>query len=200
MANPHWVHSAHLIDVTGAPASLITLAEAKDHLEIDHTDKDAFITALVAAASQMIDGYDGMIGKTVGEQTIAYSISDTPPDHIDLPVFPVKSLQSVSYFDTGGNPQTINVNNFRLVGNEDYAWLETVDGFTWPTVFDRHDAITFSLLCGFAEVPEAIKHAVKLMVGHWFENREAASEKSVKAIDWAIEALAGRYRKGWIAA
>lgn len=199
MARPHWAHTAELVKVTVAPASLITLAEAKDHLEIDHTDKDTLITSLVAAASQMIDGFDGAVGKAIAEQTATYSIK-RGEDYISLPVFPVKSLSGVSYFDASNVSQTIDTANFRLFGNEDGAWLETVDGFTWPTVFDRPDAITFTLVCGFAAVPEAIKHAVKLIVAHWFENREAASEKSVKSIDWAVDALIGRYKKGWIGA
>lgn len=200
MANPHWVHTDHLLVVSGAPSPLVTLAECKDHLEIEHTDKDTFITALALAASQMIDGYDGLVGKAVAEQTVKYSIQTPPSDHIHLPIFPVKSLTSVSYYDSAGNVQAIDVNNFRLIGNEDYAWLEAVEGFTWPTVFDRHDAITFTLLCGFSEVPQVIKHAALMLVAHWFENREAAAEKSVKAIDFAVDALVGRYRKGWIGA
>ena len=199
--NPHWTHTAHLLNVTGAPTSLVTLTEAKDHLEIDHSDKDTFITSLVAAASQMIDGYDGMVGKTVGEQTVTYSLADTPPVHIDLPVFPVKSLTSVSYFDTDGNSQTIDVASFRLVGNEDYAFLETVEGFQWPTTFDRHDAITFTLLCGFDTVPQALKHACLMLVAHWFENREDVLVGSIsKSIEMAVESLVNRYRKGWVAA
>lgn len=198
MANPHWVHSDHLLVVTAAPDPLLTLAEAKDHLEIDHTDKDALITSLVAAASQMIDGYDGMTGKAINTQTIKVSYRNAPGDHIDLQVFPVRALQAVSYFDETNTQQTINVNQFTLVSNEDYAWLEPIDGFTYPTLFDRADAISFTLQCGFAETPEPIKHAARLMVAHWFENREAASEKSVKSIDWAVDALIGRYKKGWI--
>lgn len=200
MANPHWTHADHLLTITGAPDPLITLAEAKAHLEVSDTDRDTMITSLVAAASAMIDGYDAMTGKAINEQTAAFSIPTAPTGHVHLPIFPVKSLTSVAYYDTDNVSQTINVANFRLVANEDYAWIENIPSFSWPAVYDRHDAITFTLLCGFAETPEPLKHAAKLMVGHWFENREAASEKSVKAIDWAVEALVGRYRKGWIGA
>lgn len=198
MANPHWVHSDHLLVVTGAPDPLLTLTEAKDHLEIDHSDKDTLITSLVAAASAMLDGYDGMTGKTIAEQTVAYSIRQFPGRKLNIPVYPVKSLTSVSYYDEANEQQTIDVANFRLLSNEDYATLDLIEGYSLPTLYDRQDAITFTLLCGFAAIPEPIKHAARLMVGHWFENREAASEKSVKAIDWAVEALVGRYRKGWI--
>lgn len=200
MAKSCWIPTDYLVSVTSGPASLITLAEAKAHLEIADTDRDTMITSLVAAASAMVDGYDGMVGKSIGEQTVTFSIENAPADCICLPLFPVKSITSVSYYDEAGDVQTIDVANFRLIGNEDYTTIEVVDGFTWPTLFERQDALTFTLLCGFAETPEPIKHAVKLMVGHWLENREAASEKRIEAIDWAVQALVGRYRKGWIAA
>lgn len=200
MPNPHWAQADHLLQVTAAPDPLLTLAEAKAHLEISDNDRDAFITSLVAAASVMLDGHDGMVGKAINTQVAVVSYRVPPADHIHLPIVPVRSLQGVTYYDTSNVQQTINVNQFSLVANEDYAWLEPVAGFTYPALYDRHDAISFTLQCGFAETPEPIKHAARLMVGHWFENREAASEKSVKAIDWAVETLVGRYKKGWIGA
>lgn len=200
MANPHWVHADHLLTVTGAPDPLLTLDEAKDHLEIAHSDKDSFITSLVAAASMMIDGYDGIVGKAIGEQTVTYSLRTIKNGKTDIPIVPVRSLESVTYYDEANAEQTINVNQFVLVANEDFAYIEPVAGFAFPALFDRADAITFTFLCGFAEVPEPIKHAARLMVGHWFENREAASENSVKSIDWAVDALINRYKIGWIGA
>jgi uncharacterized phiE125 gp8 family phage protein len=199
VANPHWAQAGPLLKVSSAPTSLITLADAKEHLEIDHSDRDSMIASLVSAASQLLDGYDGMIGKAVAEQTVTYSIK-VGSNWIELPVSPVKSLLSVSYFDENNASQTIDATNFRLVGNEDFACLEAVDEFSWPTTYDRADAITFTLLCGFSEVPDAIGHACKLIVGHWFEHREAASEQSIQSIQWAVESLCGKYRKGWIAA
>lgn len=189
-----------IIDVVAAPDPLLTLAEAKLQLEIDHSDRDTFIMALVAAASAMLDGFDGMIGKLVAEQTVDVSMPTASGNYVGLPVTPVQSLSAVSYYDADNVHQTININQFRLVGDEDRAWLETVEGFAWPAFYDRCDALTFTLVCGFPEVPEAIKHAARLMVGHWFENREAANEKDVRAIDMAVEALVGRYRIGWVGA
>lgn len=200
MASAYRVVPEYLLKVTGSPASLVTLAEAKDHLEIDHSDKDTYITSLVAAASQMIDGAEGMVGKPVGQQTVTYSIKDAPSNDIYLPIFPVKSITSISYIDTDGNSQSIGTSDFRLIGNEDYAVIETVDGYEWPSVFDRQDAITFTLLCGFDVVPDALKHACLMLVAHWFENREAAGEQSIRGIDFAVDALVNRYRKGWVAA
>jgi uncharacterized phiE125 gp8 family phage protein len=185
--------------MTGAPDPLITLAEAKAHLEYADSDRDSYITALCAAATAMLDGPYGMIGKAVGEQVWTYAMRYAPVGNVSIPVFPVKALQSVTYFDAANVSQTINVNQFRLVANEDYAYLEPVTGFVWPALYDRADAITITVQLGMPEVPAGIKHAALLMVSNWFENREAVADKAMLPVPFAIETLINRWRVGWVA-
>lgn len=199
MANPHWTAPDHLLTMTGAPDPLVTLAEAKAHLEYADSDRDSYITALCAAATEMLDGPHGMIGKAVGEQVWTMALRNVPSGQIPIPIFPVKALQSVAYYDAANVSQTINVNQFRLVANEDYAYLEPVAGFTWPAVYDRADAITFTVQLGMAEVPNGMKQAALLMVANWFENREAVSDKTMLPVPFAIESLINRWRVGWVA-
>lgn len=197
MANPHWVQPDHILTMTGAPDPLLTLAEAKAQLEYEDTDKDAYLTALIQAATDLLDGPDGMAGKAIAEQVWTYSLRTVSGD-VALPVFPVKSLESVSYYDIDNVAQDFDLSNVRLVANEDWAYVEILTA--WPALYDRADAITFTLQLGLAEVPEAFKHAARLMVAHWFENREAASDKSIRGIEFAVDALVNRYRTGWIGA
>lgn len=199
MANPHWTAPDHLLTMTGAPDPLVTLAEAKAHLEYADSDRDSYITALCAAATEMLDGPHGMIGKAIGEQVWTMALRNVPSGEIPIPIFPVKALQSVAYYDAANVSQTINVNQFRLVANEDYAYLEPVAGFTWPAVYDRADAITFTVQLGMAEVPNGMKQAALLMVANWFENREAVSDKAMLPVPFAIESLINRWRVGWVA-
>lgn len=199
MANPHWTAPDHLLTMTGAPDPLVTLAEAKAHLEYADSDRDSYITALCAAATEMLDGPHGMIGKAVGEQVWTMALRNVPSGEIPIPIFPVKALESVTYYDADNVSQTINVNQFRLVANEDYAYLEPVSGFTWPSLYDRADAVTFTLQLGMAEVPVGIKQAALLMVANWFENREAVSDKAMMPVPFAIESLINRWRVGWVA-
>lgn len=37
--------------------------------------------------------------------------------------------------------------------------------------------------------PARYNHAVKLLVGHWFQNREAVSELNLKSIPWGLSHL-----------
>ncbi len=40
-----------------------------------------------------------------------------------------------------------------------------------------------------ASQPPRYHHAVKLLVGHWFQNREAVSELNLKSIPWGLSHL-----------
>ena len=200
MANPHWSNASHVLTMTGAPEPLVTLAEAKAHLEYADPDRDAYINSLIAAATEMLDGPESMIGKAVGEQVWTYAVRYAPTGVVQLPIVPVKALQEVTYFDADNVSQTINVNQFRLIANEDFAYLETVEGFTWPALYDRGDALTFTLQLGMAEVPAGIKHAALLLISNWFENREAVADKAMMPVPFAIDALINRWRIGWVGA
>lgn len=200
MANPHWTAPDRLLTMTGAPDPLVTTAEAKVHLEYADSDRDSYIGALCSAASEMLDGPYGMIGKAVNEQTWTFGLRTVPTGQIEIPVFPVKVLQAVAYYDASNVSQVINVNQFRLVANEDYAYLEPVAGFAWPVLYDRADAVTFTVQLGMSAAPAGLKQAALLLVSHWFENREAVSDKSMLPVPFALESLIGRWRVGWVAA
>jgi len=200
MADPYLMHPAHLLVRVGVPADIVTLDEAKAHLEYIDNDRDAYIGALIDVATEMLDGPEGMVGKALGEQVWAYSLRYVPADKIAIPVVPVKALQSVVYFDEAGVEQQVNVNQFRLVANEDYAYLEPIDGFTWPALFDRADAVTFRFQLGMDVVPVGIKRAALMMIANWFENREAVADKTMLPVPFAVESLINRWRIGWMAA
>ncbi len=200
MANPHWTAPTHLLTMTGAPDPLVTTAEAKAHLEYADSDRDAYIGALCSAASEMLDGPHGMIGKAINEQTWTFALRTVPTGQIEIPIFPVKALQAVTYYNANNVSQVINVNQFRLVANEDYAYLEPVAGFTWPVLYDRADAVTFTVQLGMSAAPAGLKQAALLLVSHWFENREAVSDKAMLPVPFALESLVNRWRVGWVAA
>lgn len=189
----------YFIERTVAPAPLITLDEAKAHLEIDHTDRDAMITGLCAAASEMIDGPEAMAGKAIAAQTWVYKTEKSFTE-LDLPIFPVQAISSVAYLDDADAEQSLSVNDFIFYSTNDWTRIDTVSGFSWPALSDRKDAIQITLSAGMSEVPQGLKQAALLMVGHWYANREAASELNMNDVPYAATSLINLQRKGWVAA
>lgn len=50
------------------------------------------------------------------------------------------------------------------------------------------------------DVPENLRHAILLLVSHWFHNREAVSEKKLHEVPVGIESLVGLSKCGWVGA
>ncbi|WP_319528981.1 head-tail connector protein [uncultured Cohaesibacter sp.] len=182
-----------------APTTLpISLDEAKDHCRVGGADHDSTIEALIEAAVGYLDGYTGVLGKCLMPQTWAQEFDcwqDFP-----LCLGPVTELQSISYFDRDGTEQALNVETVRI----ERRVIETVaalkPGKSWPDDADFGEGlITVTWKAGYvdaASVPPAIKHAMKLLIGHWFENREAVIVGSINSnLQLAVESLIAPHRR-----
>lgn len=182
----------------GPAETPITLAEAKDHLRVDSTAEDGYITGLIAAAVSLIDG-EGHLGRSMVTQTWQQWAGQSPVA-VRLNMGPFMSLTDVDYYDTDGVLQSATVSDYEVRLEGDFVNVRPKVGKDWPASADRNDSIRLTYTAGFgaaSDVPEGLKHAIKLLVGHWYANREAASEVSLKGVPMAFDALVERERVGW---
>jgi uncharacterized phiE125 gp8 family phage protein len=51
-------------------------------------------------------------------------------------------------------------------------------GFNWPVTQIRDDAIKIEYVIGYgdaaSDVPQTVRHALMMLVAHWYENRETS--------------------------
>lgn len=183
--------------LTVAPtATPIGTTEAKAHLRVDHSDEDDLITALVQAATAHLDGYTGILGRALVTQTWAQKIDDFPTV-IRLPLAPVQSVTSITYYDGANASQTLDSASYHLASDAAGAYIALNEGYGWPGVYNRPDAVTVTFVAGYgaaADVPSAIKAVIKLLVGHWYEHREAAGEPMTE-LPLAAASLLAPYRR-----
>lgn len=190
--------------VTPPAVAPVALIDTKLNLRVDHADEDTNIESLIAAATDYLEAPNGAIGKAFITQSWALSVPCPDRDfRIHLPVTPVQSITSISYYDADDVSQTLTVGDFYLHGDEDWAYIEPKPGVTWPGVYDRLDAITVEFVAGFgdtaAAVPQTIRQCVLLMVAHWYENREPVVVGSISsALPMAVDSLISMNRKGWV--
>lgn len=182
-----------------APAEMpVSLAEAKAHLRVDGAGEDGLIGALILAATQHLDGWSGVLGRCLVTQEwriVLPRFPVFPRDEMRLPLAPVQSA-TISYFN-GENISTTLASGFDLAGER----LMLSYGSTWPNTTWRADAVAVNFVAGYGEpeaVPAPIKQAILLMVGHWFQNREAAADKPVSALPMAVDSLISPYRRSMI--
>lgn len=186
-----------LLTLQSAPtAQPVSLTEARAHLRVDATDEDILILSLMRSAAKAVESDTG---KKLITQTWDYKIPE-PSGCVRLPVSPVSSITSMTYFDSDDAEQTLTVSDFYLQSDQDRAWIEPKEDTEWPSMRERSDALTIRFVAGFggaSAVPDSFKRAMLLLIGHWYENRVAV-EKRMYSLPLAYDHLVSQERVGWI--
>lgn len=176
-----------------APAEQpVSLAEAKAHCRVDHTDEDALIGSLIAAATGHLDGASGILGRCMVTQEWALDL-DAFPETIALPLAPVVTVDAVKYIDGSDALQTLDAAEY-VVSN---GRIEAAPDADWPVTRDRQGAVTVEFTAGYGaaeDVPAALKAAMLLMIGHWYANRESVIVGTIASeLPMAVQALTTPY-------
>ena len=171
--------------ITGPATQIITVAEAKDHLRVTGNDEDTLISGLISTAASWLDGWSGVMGMAIMPQTWEWAADGFPAGDICLPLGPVVSITSVKYQD--GTEQTFT----------DYT-LDAATGRIradagWPATDGTMGAVKVRYVAG-SGATDTIKMVVKLLVGHWYENREAVGAK-MDVLPMAVSMLIAPLRR-----
>lgn len=202
--------------VTAPEILPVSLADAKLHLRIEPevTLEDSLIGGLIKAAVSHLDGWTGILGRCLVEQTWR---QDFAAFRSSLPL-PLGAVISISSVTVGGN--TVDASSYSLTTDAGGRSCVEFDGFS------ASGAVSVTYVAGYATIPEvpavepgesdppdppgspaipakstvpdAIKIAILLFVGAWYENREeTAIGVSVAGLpaSVAITALLAPYRQ-----
>ena len=185
---------SELILDTAPTSEPITTAEAKSHLRVDISDDDTLIDSLVAAARQ---AFEEINGRSLFSTTWKLILDGWPSgETIMLPRPPLQSVTSIAYTDTDGNTTVWDSANYVVETNRTPGRVYLAYNVTWPTASLRPASpITITYVSGWATtaaIPQRYKQAILLLVGHWYENREAIVNTGAmpKALPLAYESLA----------
>ena len=188
------------LNQTAAPSGApITLAEAKAHCRVDHTDDDALIGSMIDAAAQHLDGRHGYLGRCLMTQSWEYRVHCFPQcGVIELPFPPLQSVASVKYLDEAGIEQTLIANTDYVVDTATYnGQIRRAYNVVWPFARLEDYAVRIIFSAGFgdaAAVPQPIKNAMLMMIGHLYEHRETVTDGNLVEVPLAARWLLGPYR------
>lgn len=180
-----------LKQVTAASGPIVTLDEAKRHLKIFFDDDDDEIEGMIAAATAFIDGPRG-IGVALSSQTWRLSLDEFPCRAIIVPLGPVTAINSVVYTDEAGDEHDVA---FRFDLDAEPVKLWPPRGEEWPCICCDPGALKIEFTCGYTELPKDLRWAILLLVGHFYENREAVGP-AASEIPMGVETILARYRVG----
>lgn len=145
---------------SGPAVPLVSLEEIKAHLRIgeDETDEDDLIEGLLAAAIGHLDGPRGVLGRCLTDQVWSLTL-----DRISGPVLlPIPFLASAAAFalaDDAALPITLVASGI---------WSKA--HLSGPASGAVRIEMTATAP---AEIQPVAAAAIKLLVGHWYLNREA---------------------------
>lgn len=150
----------------------VSTAEAKAHMRVVHSSDDTLIAALIVAARKQAEN---ILGRSLLPQTWQKTF-DEFPDSIELPYPPIQSVTTVDYVEPDGSPVTLTAASYAVDIASEPGWIVPAYGYDWPDTREQINAVTVTYVAGYANVgavPQAIKQWILLMVGHYYENREA---------------------------
>jgi uncharacterized phiE125 gp8 family phage protein len=182
-----------------APAFLpVSLAEAKQHLRVEHSEDDTLISSLIGAATAHLDGWSGILGRClINQQWRVQSAGFPACSTMPLP-FPDVSAAAVTYLDAAGATQTLPPGDILLLNGDMGASIALVTEGDWPATRARPDAVTVTFTAGFGpgaiNVPGPIRAAILLVVGDLYKNREAQVSERMRD-NPAVDLMLAPYRR-----
>jgi uncharacterized phiE125 gp8 family phage protein len=197
--------SLHLIT---APARYpVTLIEAKEHLRVDDNNSDAYIDSLIEAATAMLDGRDGILGRCLVQQTWELRLPDWQ-QAIEIPLPPLVSVSSVKYLDTGGVEQTLSTSYYDVIDQGfGMSVIQPAYGQSYPSVRSQPNAIRIRYVAGYASVsnggltgtiPRPIIQNILNRIGDMYENRQNRIVGNAVNSIWDADASLTPYIVSWV--
>ena len=179
------------IDSEITPADVITTADLKLFLRVDHNEEDTLIEALRLAAINHVENYCNVKLGSVS----ATMYLDKFPVWFEVPKGPVTAVNSIAYNVGPTETITLDTSTYFTDLARKPARIQVINP---PSVYDYvYNGVQVSLTLGYdeASVPSAIVHAIRLLVGHYYEQRqESISGTIITNIPSGIHSLLNPYR------
>lgn len=181
----------------------ISVADAVEHCRAPTVHEDQ-VESYLRAALAFVEDHTGLV--LVRQDFILER--DGWWGTLRIPVYPVRDITSVKYWDENGVEQTVSASYYRWLRTENGAELRMLSTFTEPTLQDeRTDVARVFIEAGYdiegatgsgdeADLvfPHNARQCVLLLTEHWYENRSAADNVEVLSLPFAVQALLAQLR------
>lgn len=113
------------------PDPIVSVGEIGGHTSCYHWA----LAGMIAAAQEQIDGPGGILGRSLGPQTLEAYPDCWGDRSIRLPYKPIIGIVSVKYLDADGDEQTVDSANYALTG--DLLWFKPAFGLPAYGAFEH---------------------------------------------------------------
>jgi len=172
----------NLVLVTPPVQPVVSADTLCDWLRVTDTTERAQIESLEAAAVGHLDGWGGVLGRAIRQQVWKQEFCGWGDLRLAMPDV---SAVVVTALDSAGNAVTATKAELRADVAGPYVIAE---GPTADRVF-----VQFTCALQASRIPVA-QTIVRMLVAHWFRNREAIGEASMAEIPMSATALIDQLR------
>ncbi len=169
---------------------------AGDESPAAHQDY-AYVQGLITTARRQVEA---ITNRAMMPQTWEMWLDRWPRQNaIEIPFPPLQSLTSLTYTDVDGDSASLTEGDEITVDTDSEPGRIVLEhDEIWPTdQLHPNNPIKIEFVAGYADataVPAEIKHAIKLMVSHWYDNRLPAGTNELAMLPIGIDDLLASYR------
>ena len=171
----------------------VSIEDAREHCRLvatnnSHTD-DSYLEILIAVARETLE-HDTK--RCIVTSTFNGYLDTWPKNQIILQQSPVTGVSAVKYLSSGSYA-TWSATEYETDTVSKPARIRPKDGYSWPDIDTAINAVKVEFTAGYSsaeDVPEIIKHAMKMLIYHWYINRsQVATGTQVNDLPQAYEKL-----------
>lgn len=162
--------------------AFLNLEETKAAIRVEGDEDNDFIASLIEVAAQHIEGREGITRKQFRQASYTARLP-VKSSGVEVPLPPLVSVLSAEAVDE--NEASVALTSYN-VQTDAYVGKITAE---WP---DDALELIVSYTCGYvdeASIPAPVKHAARLLVGHWYENREATVDRQIYQVPMGVRDL-----------
>lgn len=191
-----------LVLTSGPSVEPITLDEAKSFLRVDGNDEDTLISSLITAARIHVEV---SLSQGLITQSWSYLVDSWPATReLTLTMKPIQSIAEIVTYNQNDVATTYAADNYDVDILSDRARIFIKNASVPPAPGRYANGIEIKMVVGYgslaSDVPEPIRQALRLLVTHWFENREPVMfGQSALQVPNSIESLLSPYSQARLA-
>ncbi len=187
-----------LVLTSGPAVEPVSVSEAKAHLRLDGDVEDVLVGSLIVTSRLHVEA---ALGLALIHQGWRLSLDRWPGlrEPVRFPLRPIASVTSVTVYAEDGTPAILPSESYLLDGHALSPRLIPQEG-GWPRPGRRANGIEIAFEAGIgaaaADVPAPLRHAILLLVAHWYEHRDPLEiGQAAAAIPPAVSDLLRPYRE-----
>ena len=163
--------------ITPSTALPVSLATAKQQMNLEHSEHDELITLMIRAAAA---NAEQQLNRALMSQTWQLLIDAFPAAEIRLARPRVQAITSIVYVNTAGADVTLNPSLYTLDADLLPGWVLPALGTTWPATREQANAVRVTFVSGYgndaASVPPEVTQWLLQQVAAMYRNREAFAQ------------------------